>query len=219
MPNNDETTEEMIQAKGLTAPRVTKEIINSKIIREEVIEIFTSSGAKIYIGLYAMRNGFTVSGKPIVIEGETDKPYPNDMRTGIITHKTLSGSILRFGYLEIPSGLVIIGRPSASVSAENDNEEIGVKIATENCNADRLMGYAINPMDSMPSDEAKTLALKNAYSEIWAFEGYLLATTLTDTHLCTSCKYDFATCEAKEIGYGNGVGNDNVVSCPIYSQK
>ena len=178
MPN-DKTTEEMIQEKGLTAPRVTKDLIDSKIVEKEVIEATTPSGAKIFIGLYAMKNGFTVSGQPIVVESETGELGPNDMETAIIAHKTLSGSILRFGYAELPLGLVIIGRPSASVSAENDNKEIGEKIAIENCNADRLAGYAINPMDNTTESEAKVLALKNAYNEIWALEGYLLATQLT----------------------------------------
>lgn len=174
---SDDKIEEMIIKKKLTAPRVTKEIINSKIKKEEIIERFTPSGSTIYIGLYAMENGFTVSGQPIVVENETSESYPNDMKTAIITHETISGSILRFGYVELPSGLVIIGRPSASISAENDNEEIGIEIASENCRANRLMGYAINPMD-ISNDKAKKLAMEKAYNEIWALEGYLLATTI-----------------------------------------
>lgn len=97
------TTEEMIQEKGLTAPRVTKEHIKSKIKSIEYVE-----------------------------------------------HQTKSGSVLRWCCIEMENGFTVTGKPSASVSPENDNQEIGKKIAYE-----------------------------NAYSEIWALEGYLLATQLT----------------------------------------
>ena len=103
---NDKTTEEMIIEKGLTAPRVTKKLIDSKIVKKEVIKAYTPSGTKIYIGLYAMENGFSVTGKPIVFEGELRGELPYDMQASIITHKTISGSILRFAYTEYPSGLL-----------------------------------------------------------------------------------------------------------------
>lgn len=62
-----------------------------------------------------------------------------------VRHVTRSGSILRWAVLEMENGFTIAGKPSASVSAENDNAEIGERIATE-----------------------------NAMNEVWAFEGYLL---------------------------------------------
>lgn len=68
-----------------------------------------------------------------------------------IEHQTESGSVLRWCCIEMENGFVITGKPSASVSPVNDDEEIGRKIAYE-----------------------------NAYSEIWALEGYLLATMLKE---------------------------------------
>jgi len=39
------------------------------------------------------------------------------------------------------------------------------------------------------------------------------------THLCKSCKYDFATCKAKYIVFGDCIGNDNVIECELYEGK
>ena len=36
------------------------------------------------------------------------------------------------------------------------------------------------------------------------------------THLCQSCQYEFATCKAKEITFGDCLGNDNVLVCDTY---
>lgn len=44
MPN-DKTTEEMIQEKGLTAPRVTKDLITEKIKSVEYVSHETNSGS------------------------------------------------------------------------------------------------------------------------------------------------------------------------------
>jgi len=100
--SNDESTEKMIQEKGLTAPRVTPDLIASKI---ETVEY--------------------------------------------VKHQTPSGSILRWAVINMKNGFSVTGEPSASVSPENDDEEIGKKIAYE-----------------------------NSYSKIWAYEGYLLAEQL-----------------------------------------
>lgn len=35
-------------------------------------------------------------------------------------------------------------------------------------------------------------------------------------NLCESCKYEFATCKAKQIIFGTGLGNDNVAACDTY---
>ena len=102
--NQKTSTEEMIKAKGLTAPRVTKELIASRIKNVTYTEV----------------------------------PTP-------------SGSMLRFCMIEMINGFVVTGEPSASVSPENDDAEIGMKIAYE-----------------------------NAYRNIWALEGYLLAEQLRD---------------------------------------
>jgi hypothetical protein len=38
-------------------------------------------------------------------------------------------------------------------------------------------------------------------------------------NLCVSCKNEFATCEAKKVEFGNGLGNDNVIRCSGYEKK
>lgn len=41
----------------------------------------------------------------------------------------------------------------------------------------------------------------------------------TKIHLCDSCIYDFPTCDVKKIEFGNGKGNDNVISCDCYNKE
>lgn len=168
------TTEEMIKDKGLTAPRVTKRLINSRIIDEIVSETKTENGTTIYIGMYYMSNGFTVTGIPIVM-GNGKVPMSDTTLHNIII-VTGSGSILRFAYKEL-DGKLFIGKPSASVSAENDNEEIGLKIARENLERNILLGYSITPI-AVGSVDGCNEAMENTYSEIWAYEGYTLANEL-----------------------------------------
>lgn len=50
----------------------------------------------------------------------------------IIRHRIESGSVLRFAILTMDNGFTVTGRPSVSVSPENDNDEVGVKIAIQN---------------------------------------------------------------------------------------
>lgn len=97
-----ENIEQMVQEKGLTAPRVTKELISSKIESIDYVE-----------------------------------------------HRTPVGAILRWAVLNMVNGFSIVGKPSASISPENDDEEIGKKVAYE-----------------------------NAFNEAWALEGYVLANNL-----------------------------------------
>lgn len=65
--------------------------------------------------------------------------------TEIVKHVTPSGSILRWAVLNLKNGFSVTGKPSAAVSAANDNQEIGEKVAIE-----------------------------NARSELWAFMGFRL---------------------------------------------
>ncbi|QQD22870.1 hypothetical protein GJQ54_05275 [Oceanospirillaceae bacterium ASx5O] len=50
----------------------------------------------------------------------------------IIRHRIESGSVLRFAILTMDNGFAVAGRPSVSVSAENDNDDVGVKVAIQN---------------------------------------------------------------------------------------
>lgn len=38
------------------------------------------------------------------------------------------------------------------------------------------------------------------------------------THLCSVCPQNFATCKAQNITFGNCVGNDNVLHCNLYTE-
>lgn len=52
--------------------------------------------------------------------------------TEIVKHVTPSGSILRWAVLNLKNGFSVTGKPSAAVSAANDNEEIGRQVAIDN---------------------------------------------------------------------------------------
>ncbi len=38
-------------------------------------------------------------------------------------------------------------------------------------------------------------------------------------HLCFTCRDAVPECEAKNIKFGNGIGNDNVIECESYNNK
>lgn len=63
----------------------------------------------------------------------------------ILKHITQSGSILRWAIITTKNGFSVTGRPSACVSIENDNAEVGEKIAISNAKNELwpLMGYAL----------------------------------------------------------------------------
>lgn len=56
-----------------------------------------------------------------------------------------SGQVLRWCVITAQNGHAVTGRPSAAVSPENDNEEIGQKRAFDNAFSElwALMGYAL----------------------------------------------------------------------------
>lgn len=95
---NDQTIEQQIKDKGLTAPRVTLDALNANIVSVEIVK-----------------------------------------------HLAPSGQVLRWAVLTTRSGYAVTGRPSVSVSPENDNAELGEKIAVDNARNELwpLMGYAL----------------------------------------------------------------------------
>jgi len=95
---DDSAIERDIQAKGLTAPRVTPADIEANIIHVEYVK-----------------------------------------------HVSRGGQVLRWAVLTTKSGYAVVGNPSVAVSPENDNEEIGQKVAFENSKQELwpLMGYAL----------------------------------------------------------------------------
>ena len=65
--------------------------------------------------------------------------------TEIVEHVTPSGSILRWAVLNLKNGFTVTGKPSAAVSAANNNQEIGEKVAIENARRElwAFMGFRL----------------------------------------------------------------------------
>lgn len=95
---SDQAIENEIQAKGLTAPRVTPGDMAANIAHIEVVK-----------------------------------------------HISRSGQVLRWAVLTTRNGFAVTGRPSASVSPENDDAAIGERVAIENAKQELwpLMGYEL----------------------------------------------------------------------------
>lgn len=69
----------------------------------------------------------------------------NIVHAEVVKHVTHSGQVLRWAVLTARNGFAVTGRPSASVSAENDDAEVGEAVAIRNAKAEMwpLMGYAL----------------------------------------------------------------------------
>ena len=63
----------------------------------------------------------------------------------IVKHITPSGKVLRWGVITTKNGYAVTGKPSASVSPQNDNQSIGEEIAIDNAKSEMwaLMGYEL----------------------------------------------------------------------------
>lgn len=115
---NDEQIEQQIQAKGLTAPRITPEDIEANIASEHY---FTARDGVVGVELDA----------GLIDEAE-----------GAVTPASLS--LLTFCVLVLQNGFTVTGE-SACASPENFDAELGRKIARQNAVAKMwpLMGYAL----------------------------------------------------------------------------
>lgn len=69
----------------------------------------------------------------------------NIVDTEIVTHVAKSGQVLRWAVLTAKNGFAVAGKPSVAVSPEDDNAELGTKIAIDNARDELwpLMGYAL----------------------------------------------------------------------------
>jgi hypothetical protein len=69
----------------------------------------------------------------------------NIAHTEIVKHVSHSGQVLRWAILTTQNGFAVVGKPSVAVSPENDNAEIGEKVAIDNSRTELwpLMGYAL----------------------------------------------------------------------------
>jgi len=96
--STEQTIEQEIQAKGLTAPRITPADLNANIVHTEVVK-----------------------------------------------HVSVSGQVMRWAVLTTRCGYAVTGRPSVSVSPENDDAELGEKIAVDSARNELwpLMGYEL----------------------------------------------------------------------------
>ena len=69
----------------------------------------------------------------------------NIVDTEIVKHVSKSGQVLRWAVLTTKNGYAVVGKHSASVSPENDDAEIGEKIAIGHSRSVlwELMGFAL----------------------------------------------------------------------------
>lgn len=113
---NDKTIEQEIQAKGLTAPRITPADLQANIAS---VHYFTAG------------DGYAGSASLTVEEGETITP-PGQL------------DLLTFCVLILRNGFTVTGE-SACASPENFDAEIGRKIARQNAEQKiwPLMGYEL----------------------------------------------------------------------------
>ena len=120
---NDKEIEQQIQAKGLTAPRVTPDDIEGNIKSEYYFTAAEGSMASIWITGTAPRSG-TVVGVADLIPKELD--------------------LLTFCVLVLQNGFTVTGE-SACASPGNFNAEIGQQIARSNAinKIWPLMGYEL----------------------------------------------------------------------------
>lgn len=74
-----------------------------------------------------------------------DDLIANIVNTEYVTHVSVSGQVLRWAVLTTKSGFAVTGKPSCSVSYENDDAAIGKRIALQNAEDELwpLMGYAL----------------------------------------------------------------------------
>jgi hypothetical protein len=119
----DDIIEQDIQAKGLTAPRITPADIEANIASEHY---FTAEDG--YRGAALDR----IHANGGVIDAESATPPPAPL------------SLLTFCVLVLKNGFTVTGE-SACASPENFNAEIGRKIARQNAVAKMwpLMGYEL----------------------------------------------------------------------------
>ncbi len=61
---NDQSIEQTIQDKGLTAPRVTQDDLKANIVDVEIVKHVSKSGQVLRWAVITTRNGFAVVGKP-----------------------------------------------------------------------------------------------------------------------------------------------------------
>lgn len=162
---NDNQIEQEIQAKGLTAPRVTPADLDANIVHTEIVK-----------------------------------------------HIAPSGQVLRWAVLTTRNGFAVAGKPSAAASSENDNAEIGEKVAIDNARAELwpIMGYALRtklaatPATFQDRVRAEALELDDRITKLKAFTstdtfGGLPADEQERMHAQLAAMTDYSACLAERI--------------------
>ena len=69
----------------------------------------------------------------------------NIQHVEIVKHISFRGQVMRWAVITTENGFAVVGKPSCAVSAENDDVELGEKIAIENTESELwpLMGYEL----------------------------------------------------------------------------
>lgn len=129
MSTTDETIEQEIQAKGLTAPRVTPADIEANIASEHYFTAGEGVIGAFVAGEFGAHGGDTVTVRRDIASPEVLKPSLN---------------LLTFCVLVLRNGFTVTGE-SACASPENFDSEIGRKIARQNAVQKiwPLMGYEL----------------------------------------------------------------------------
>ena len=127
MTTNDQTIEAKIQAKGLTAPRVTPADIEANIASEHYFTAGEGVIGAFVAGEFGAHGGDTVTVLRDTASPEVLKPSLN---------------LLTFCVLVLRNGFTVTGE-SACASPENFDAEVGRKIARQNAVQKiwPLMGY------------------------------------------------------------------------------
>lgn len=144
----DQTIEQEIQAKGLTAPRVTPADVEANIASEHYFTAGEGVIGAFVAGEFGAHGGDTVTVRRDIASPEVLKPSLN---------------LLTFCVLVLRNGFTVTGE-SACASPENFDADVGRKIARQNAVQKiwPLMGYELRTQLSRPvlteADAAADLA-------------------------------------------------------------
>ncbi|WP_413460224.1 Gp49 family protein [Herbaspirillum huttiense] len=71
----------------------------------------------------------------------------------IVKYVSKSGKVLRWAVITTQNECAVVGRPSVAVSSENDDQEIGEKVAIANSRNELwpLMGYELHSKINLPT--------------------------------------------------------------------
>lgn len=117
---SDNSTEAMIQEKGLTAPRVTPDLIASKV-KHETYHVF--EGTMLTVCVLTLQNGFTVSGESACASPEN---FNEEIGRKIARENAVNKIWALEGYLLKERLHVAGGDFKERVRAEN--KELGLKV-------------------------------------------------------------------------------------------